>query len=124
MFDLFDLRRQHQRLPVHQLVLWVQEFTGDGRVSILWRWESGHLPGRVVMQGGHDVARFEIAMDDAFPMRVLYGAAHGDKQLQTFVTGSLLWLQNFVRATPLTNSMTKSGRPSRLGFDDRLRSER
>ena len=72
--------------------------------------EVGDLGGAVLMH--HDVGGLDIAMDDAFFVRVIERRGHLPQDAeQRFFVGRLLRLQHFSSAGPLTNSMKMYARP-------------
>src|SRR4029450_12340871 len=71
--------------------------------------------GIVVVQRHQHVGGLEVAVDDPFLMGVLHRLAHAQEQLQALARRrprvSMFSSQYVVMGTPLTNSMTKYGRP-------------
>ena len=94
---LGDERRIRQPLVVDRL--------GDAEVDDLWR--------RSAIDGGdQDIRRLEVAVKDAFLVRVLDRLADVDEQRTALPNVQVCSSQNAVmRRPPRTSSITKYGRP-------------
>ena len=90
----------------------VERVLGERLTHRLCNAEIDDLRGRlIVLQRDEDVRRLEIAVDDAFLMRVLHALADMQKQIESLFRRQASRSQYAVSDSPRTYSIAKYGRP-------------